>query len=160
MYGSILKTKMNDAGDAQAVGHIVYTAQAILERAASQYPFGGLPHFPEAYPILLSGNAQSDTAAGNVVTVLASSTEVGGWHGRAGLPVSWLPPCPRRLHGALLWWDGSGGASSALCCPASLKPSLPARPPGLQLAALRAAHLLRLAQLLGGRQHQQDLRGG
>ena len=41
-----------------------------------QYPFGGLPHFPEAYPILLSGNAQSDTQAGNIVTVLASSTEV------------------------------------------------------------------------------------
>lgn len=41
-----------------------------------QYPFGGLPHFPEAYPILLSGNAQSDSQAGDVVTVLASSTEV------------------------------------------------------------------------------------
>lgn len=49
-----------------------------------QYPFGGLPHFPEAYPILLSGNAQSDSAAGDTVTVLASSTEVGGWLGCVG----------------------------------------------------------------------------
>ncbi len=36
-----------------------------------QYPFGGLPNFPEAYPILLSGSAQSNTSVGQSVT--------GGW---------------------------------------------------------------------------------
>jgi hypothetical protein len=41
-----------------------------------QYPFGGLPNFPEAYPILLSGNAQSNTSVGEQVTVLAQSGEV------------------------------------------------------------------------------------
>ena len=41
-----------------------------------QYPFGGLPNFPEAYPILLSGNAQSNSTIGQSVTVLAQSTEV------------------------------------------------------------------------------------
>ncbi|GAB4813424.1 hypothetical protein N2152v2_000470 [Parachlorella kessleri] len=76
LYGNIIKSKVDDADNVQAVGYIVYTAQAILQKAASKYPFGGLPHFPEAYPILLSGNAQSDTSAGNIVTVLASSTEV------------------------------------------------------------------------------------
>ena len=93
---------------AQAVGQIVYTAQAIMENAAdkvcgaagpltdaalrtrlgdapaattadmptldcslllrTQYPFGGLPNFPEAYPILLSGSAQSNTTVGQSVT--------------------------------------------------------------------------------------------
>ena len=33
-----------------------------------QYPFGGLPNFPEAYPILLSGSAQSNTSVGESVT--------------------------------------------------------------------------------------------
>lgn len=76
VYGNIIKDKIKDGDASQAVGHIVYTAQSILEKAANQYPFGGLPHFPEAYPILLSGNAQSDAQAGAIVTVLAQSTEV------------------------------------------------------------------------------------
>jgi len=75
-YGEIIKGKMNSDESAQAVGNIVYTAQAIVQSAAQQYPFGGLPNFPEAYPILLSGNAQSNTSMGESVTVLASSTEV------------------------------------------------------------------------------------
>lgn len=76
-YGNIIKGKLNSNSDnAQAVGEIVYTAQAIMQSAAEKYPFGGLPNFPEAYPILLSGNAQSNTSMGDSVTILASSTEV------------------------------------------------------------------------------------
>ncbi len=67
---------MTDETAAQAVGEIVYTAQAIVATAAGKYPFGGLPNFPEAYPILLSGNAQSNASVGDTLTVLASSTEV------------------------------------------------------------------------------------
>jgi hypothetical protein len=33
-----------------------------------QYPFGGLPNFPEAYPILLSGLSQTNASAGDSVT--------------------------------------------------------------------------------------------
>ncbi|KAI3424139.1 hypothetical protein D9Q98_009499 [Chlorella vulgaris] len=76
-YGNIVQGKVNQDNDmAQAVGQIVYSAQAIVEKAGGQYPFGGLPNFPEAYPILLSGNAQSNTSVGDSVTVLAQSGEV------------------------------------------------------------------------------------
>jgi hypothetical protein len=44
---------------------------------AVQYPFGGLPNFPEAYPILLSGNAQSNTSVGDTVTGAASHNLLG-----------------------------------------------------------------------------------
>ncbi|KAL4424314.1 hypothetical protein ABPG75_001615 [Micractinium tetrahymenae] len=77
VYGTIIQDKINhDLDLAQAVGRIVYTTQAIVEKAADQYPFGGLPNFPEAYPILLSGSAQSNTSVGQSVTVLADSGEV------------------------------------------------------------------------------------
>lgn len=36
VYGSILQEKMSDSENSQAVGHIVYTAQAILQKAANQ----------------------------------------------------------------------------------------------------------------------------
>lgn len=68
-YGNIVADKVNqDAELAQAVGQIVYSAQAMVEKGGPQYPFGGLPNFPEAYPILLSGNAQSNTSVGESVT--------------------------------------------------------------------------------------------
>lgn len=43
---------------------------------AQQYPFGGLPQYPDAYPVLLSGMAQSATSVGNPVTVLTDSKDV------------------------------------------------------------------------------------
>lgn len=123
VYGTIIQNKINsDLDAAQAVGRIVYTAQAIVENAAEkvgdaarskhqralaaggccrepplrlrpafrraplapaplpdmrpspppppplQYPFGGLPNFPEAYPILLSGLSQTNASTGESVT--------------------------------------------------------------------------------------------
>ncbi|PSC74218.1 chitin [Micractinium conductrix] len=77
VYGTIIQNKINsDLDAAQAVGRIVYTAQAIVENAAEKYPFGGLPNFPEAYPILLSGLSQTNASTGESVTVLAQSGEV------------------------------------------------------------------------------------
>ncbi|KDD74358.1 chitin synthase, partial [Helicosporidium sp. ATCC 50920] len=92
IYGRILSSKMDDADASQAVGEIVYAAQAIVQQAAAKYPFGGLPNFPEAYPILLSGSAQSNASMGAAVTVLASSADV-----FASLP-SALPSFERWLN--------------------------------------------------------------
>lgn len=47
-----------------------------MPSAGQNYPFGGLPNFPAAYPVLLSGAAQSDTRMGQSVTVLTDSGEV------------------------------------------------------------------------------------
>lgn len=52
-----------------------------------QYPFGGLPNFPEAYPILLSGSAQSNTSVGQSVTGASSST------GGSMRSCRWSKPC-------------------------------------------------------------------
>eukprot|EP00887_Chlorella_sp_A99_P006915 scaffold2.g6915.t1 len=75
-YGNVVAGKMDKTDAKAAIGEIVFAAQAIVQNAANKYPFGGLPNFPEAYPILLSGSAQSNTTQGQPVTVLASSTEV------------------------------------------------------------------------------------
>lgn len=56
---------------AAAVWRATAPPQAANSRACCaplQYPFGGLPNFPEAYPILLSGSAQSNTSVGQSVT--------------------------------------------------------------------------------------------
>lgn len=44
--------------------------------AAQLYPFDGLQGFPQAYPMLVSGDAQANTARGSRVTVLANATEL------------------------------------------------------------------------------------
>lgn len=44
--------------------------------AAQLYPFDGLQGFPQAYPMLVSGDAQANSARGSRVTVLANATEL------------------------------------------------------------------------------------
>ena len=46
--------------------------------AAQLYPFYGLDGFPQNYPLLVSGDAQSASSRGTRVTVLANATELFG----------------------------------------------------------------------------------
>lgn len=61
---------------ALAIADLVQTAVTILQRGSQLYPFNGLQGFPQAYPILVSGDAQSDSSRGARVTVLANATDL------------------------------------------------------------------------------------
>lgn len=96
-------------------------AHAAPHSTTLQYPFGGLPNFPEAYPILLSGNAQSNSTVGESVT----GESGGDW--RRLLPTEPLHFMQGALTGPAL--------PGAPACSAGQQRR------GVQLAAIGAAHV-------------------
>ena len=46
---------------------LIQTAVTILQRGQQLYPFDGLQGFPQAYPMLVTGDAQSNCARGSKV---------------------------------------------------------------------------------------------
>jgi chitin synthase len=76
MAVSAIRSQADDYDKALAIADLVQTAVTILQRGEQLYPFNGLQGFPQAYPMLVSGDAQSDTDRGSRVTVLANATEM------------------------------------------------------------------------------------
>jgi len=71
-----IRSESEDYDKALAIADLVQTAVTMIQRGQQLYPFDGLQGFPEAYPMLVSGDAQSNTARGSRVTVLANATEL------------------------------------------------------------------------------------
>jgi len=76
MAVSAIRSQADDYDKALAIADLVQTAVTILMRGSQLYPFDGLQGFPQAYPMLVSGDAQSNTARGSRVTILANATEM------------------------------------------------------------------------------------
>ena len=76
MAVSAIRTQADTYDKALAIADLVQTAVTILQRGGELYPFNGLQGFPQAYPMLVSGDAQSNAARGSRVTVLANATEL------------------------------------------------------------------------------------
>jgi len=73
---SAIRSQADDYDKALAIADLVQTAVTILQRGQQMYPFDGLQGFPQAYPMLVSGDAQANSARGSRVTVLANATEL------------------------------------------------------------------------------------
>ena len=71
-----VRSQSEEYDKALVIADLVQTAVTILQRGQQLYPFDGLQGFPEAYPLLVSGDAQANTARGSRVTVLANATEL------------------------------------------------------------------------------------
>jgi len=76
MAVSAIRAQADDYDKALAIADLVQTAVTILQRGEQLYPFSGLQGFPQAYPMLVSGDAQSESDRGARVTVLANATEM------------------------------------------------------------------------------------
>lgn len=76
MAVTAIRSQADDYDKALAIADLVQTAVTILTRGSQLYPFDGLQGFPQAYPMLVSGDAQANSARGSRVTVLANATEM------------------------------------------------------------------------------------
>ncbi len=78
MAVSAIRSQAEDYDKALAIADLVQTAATMLMRGSQLYPFDGLQGFPQAYPLLVSGDAQANVARGSRVTVLANATDLFG----------------------------------------------------------------------------------
>lgn len=76
MAVNAVKSQAVEGDKALIMADLIQTAVTILQRGEALYPFHGLQGFPDNYPMLITGDAQSNAVRGSPVTVLANATEL------------------------------------------------------------------------------------
>lgn len=71
-----VKSQAQEGDKALIFADLMQTAVTILQRGEALYPFHGLQGFPDNYPMLVTGDAQSNCVRGSACTVLANATEL------------------------------------------------------------------------------------
>lgn len=71
-----VKSQAQEGDKALIIADLMQTAVTMLQRGEALYPFNGLQGFPDNYPMLVTGDAQSNCVRGAGCTVLANATEL------------------------------------------------------------------------------------